>query len=99
MKDTSFFLLLNALFALSVNALHLLSPRDGNPAVVKLGIQRKEVRDPVKRDALRKRQTVSQTLDNEVCIPDSSPFSTKLMWAISEHYTTPIFLSAPIPKM
>ena len=47
-------------------ALRLVQPRDVSPSVVKLGIQRKAVDDPVKRDSLRRRQTVSQTLDNDV---------------------------------
>ena len=40
--------------------------RDASPAVVRLGTHRKAVQDPVKRDALRRRQTVTATLDNGV---------------------------------
>lgn len=47
----------------------LLQKRDV-PAVVGLDIQRKHVSDPVRQDQLRKRdKTVSQVLDNEVCLP------------------------------
>ena len=56
-----------ALLVSGSSALRLVK-RDGTPSVVGLGIQRKPVADPVKRDRLRKRQssTVTVTLDNEV---------------------------------
>lgn len=45
------------------SAIHLIQ-RD-NPSVVSLQTQRKTVSNPVRRDAIRRRQTVSQALDNE----------------------------------
>lgn len=56
-----------ALFITTSTTLQLVR-RDGAPAVVGLGIQRKSVKDPVARDRLRRRQAepVSVTLDNEV---------------------------------
>lgn len=46
-------------------ALQLAKRTDGPARVVGMGIQRKEVADPVQRDRLRKRgKTVSETLDN-----------------------------------
>ena len=39
---------------------------DASPAIVKLGTHRKAVQDPVKRDTIRRRQTVTETLDNGV---------------------------------
>lgn len=38
------------------------------PSVVPLGIQRKDIADPVHRDRMRRDQTVGQKLDNEVCL-------------------------------
>ncbi|KAL9129856.1 MAG: hypothetical protein Q9217_001811 [Psora testacea] len=46
-------------------ALHILPQRDTSPTVVGLKIQRKHVLNPVVRDTLRRRQTVTQSLDNE----------------------------------
>ena len=37
-----------------------------SPAVVTLSTHRKVVPDPIQRDALRRRQTVTETLDNGV---------------------------------
>lgn len=45
-----------------------------NPSVVNLDIQRKDVADPVARDRLRKKRTVSQVLDNEVCAQSQFSF-------------------------
>ena len=59
----------------NVAGLSILPQRDASPAVVGLGIQRRDVKDPIardssrKRNSLRKRQTVSETLDNEVRVP------------------------------
>ena len=39
---------------------------EASPAVVRLVTHRKAVRDPVERDTLRQRQTVTETLDNGV---------------------------------
>ena len=61
--------------ATNAASLNLLPQRDASPAVVGLGIQRRDVKDPIARDSLRKRnplrkrQTVSETLDNEVRAP------------------------------
>ena len=55
--------------------LNILPQRDASTSTVGLSIQRKDVKDPMKRDLLRKRsplrkrQTVSETLDNEVRNP------------------------------
>jgi len=61
------------LLATSSTTLHLLPQRDASPAVVGLSIQRNIVQDPVKRDVLRRRQTVTETLDNEVRRPHMRP--------------------------
>lgn len=59
------------LLATSNFGLTILAERDSLPAVIGLQTQRRDVKDPIARDALRKRgplrkrQTVSQTLDNE----------------------------------
>lgn len=60
------------LWTTAVLSLTLVSPRDAPPAVVGLETQRRAVKDPVARDALRKRsqlrkrqQVVSETLGNE----------------------------------
>jgi len=47
----------------ATSAIHLIQ-RD-TPSVVSLQTQRKAVANPVRRDAIRRRQTVSQPLDNE----------------------------------
>ena len=65
MRSSFFTALAAALLASNSAAIHLFQ-RDASPAVVRLGTQRKAVQDPVKRDALRRRQTVTETLDNGV---------------------------------
>lgn len=61
-----FFRALAAGLLVSYSAAIHLSKRAASPAVVRLGTQRKAVHNPVKRDALRRRQTVTETLDNRV---------------------------------
>lgn len=53
------------LLASSSTAINLFQ-RNASPAVVTLGTYRKSVQDPVQRDTLRRRQTVTETLDNGV---------------------------------
>lgn len=65
MRSICFIALLALLSASSSAATHLFQ-RNPSPAVIRLGTQRKAVSDPVKRDTLRRRQTVTQTLDNGV---------------------------------
>ena len=72
MKGSIAIVFVTGLLAASAVGLNLVSQRDASPAVVGLNIQRKDVKDPIARDALRKRsplskrqQTVSETLDNE----------------------------------
>ncbi|CAD6591611.1 MAG: hypothetical protein ASARMPRED_005503 [Alectoria sarmentosa] len=63
MRSYFFTALAAGLLASSSAAIHLFQ-RDASPAVVRLGTQRKAVQNPVKRDALRRRQTIAETLDN-----------------------------------
>ena len=53
-------------FLASSSAAVQLFQREASPAVVRLATHRKAVENPVKRDALRRRQTVTETLDNGV---------------------------------
>ena len=53
------------LLAGSSSAIQLYKDR-ASPAIVQLGTHRKAVQDPVKRDTIRRRQTVTETLDNGV---------------------------------
>ncbi|MCJ1458387.1 hypothetical protein MMC28_008759 [Mycoblastus sanguinarius] len=52
------------LLASGSTAIHLVQ-RDTSPGVIGLNIHRNPVQNPVKRDAIRRRQTISETLDNE----------------------------------
>lgn len=64
---------LTLLFILpDVEAIHL-GKRNAAPAVVNLDIQRRTVDDPAERDRVRRqaRQTVEETLDNEVWLSPS----------------------------
>lgn len=63
MRNSFFTALATGLLFSSSAAIHLFQ-RDASPAVVRLDTQRKPVQNPVKRDALRRRQTVTETLDN-----------------------------------
>ncbi len=61
------------LLASAATGLHILPQRDASISTVGLGIQRKDVKDPMRRDLSRKRnplrkrhQTVTETLDNGV---------------------------------
>lgn len=65
MRSCFFTALAVGLLASSSAAIHLFQ-RDASPAVVRLGTYRKAVQDPVKRDGLRRRQTLTETLDNGV---------------------------------
>lgn len=65
MRSSLYTALVAGLLASSSAAIHLFQ-RDASTAVVRLAINRKAVENPVKRDALRRRQTVTETLDNEV---------------------------------
>ena len=65
MRSSFFTALAAGLLASSSTAIHLFQ-RDASPAVVRLGTHRNAVQDPVKRDVLRRRQTVTETLDNGV---------------------------------
>ena len=65
MKHFFFTALAAALLASSSSAFKIFQD-DPSPAVVRLGTHRKTVPDRVQRDALRRRQTVTETLDNEV---------------------------------
>ena len=56
-----------AILSSCVEAIHLQKRTDGAARVVSLPIQRNEVRDPVSRDAIRRRATQQVTLDNLVC--------------------------------
>ncbi|KAF6241546.1 hypothetical protein HO173_000257 [Letharia columbiana] len=63
MRSCFFTALAVGFLASSSAAIHLFQ-RDASPAVVRLGTYRKAVQDPVKRDGLRRRQTLTETLDN-----------------------------------
>lgn len=65
MKGLTATALVAGLIAPGASALNLLPKRDGSPAVVGLGVQRNFVQNPAERDALRRRQTVLETLDND----------------------------------
>lgn len=67
MKSSFLTALVVALLACSSAAIHFFQ-RDASPAVVRLGTHRKAVQDPVKRDTLRRRQTLTVTLDNAVSL-------------------------------
>ena len=80
--------LLAAVLSCESNALQILPQRGVSPAVVGLDIQRKHVQDPIDRDALRRRQTVTESLDNEVhcCIVEYIESTDELY---REHFTLP----------
>ena len=65
MRRSCFIALAAVFLASSSGATHLFE-RNPSPAVIRLATQRKAVQDPVNRDALHRRQTVTQTLDNGV---------------------------------
>ena len=73
MKSFSLLAVLAGL-TLSTQAIQLVK-RDAVPRVLGMEIERREVQNPVKRDQARRRKrqskTVSETLDNEVCIEQS----------------------------
>lgn len=77
MRSICFIALVAVLLASSSAATHLFQ-RNPLPAVIRLGTERKAVKDSVKRDTLRRRQTVTQTLDNGVSSPSKTPWTTVL---------------------
>ena len=62
----SFIATLAAALLSSTSAAIQVSQHDASPAIVSLRTQRKTVEDPVERDTLRRRQTVTEALNNEV---------------------------------
>lgn len=70
MKLTHTLLPVAALLSAS-HAISLHKREDGPPRVVALNLQRKHIEDPVEHDRKRlnrRAQTVTATLDNEVCV-------------------------------